>query len=150
MAPKRPSGSARPAHTTRVRAGLAKTPEASDYTSIQQRIKAPDATALRGFSGNADDTQGIPCGFNDYLQLVDWAGRAVVAGKKGFIPIDTPPILLRIGMEPGALLGYIRRKPERWYSALGPVDRLRLLAHSIGLKFIKGISLGRRLCPEPG
>ena len=133
-----------------IRAGLAKTPEASDYTSIQQRINAPDATVLRGFSGNADDTQGIPCGFNDYLQLVDWAGRAVVADKKGFIPIDTPPILLRIGMEPGALLGYIRRKPQRWYSALGPVDRLRLLAHSIGLKFIKGISFGRRLCPTPG
>jgi REP element-mobilizing transposase RayT len=133
-----------------IRAGLAQTPEASDYTSIQQRIQAPDDPGLRRFSGNADDTYGIPCGFKDYLQLVDWAGRAVVAGKKGSIPSETPAILLRLGMQPGAVLEYIRRKPERWYSALGPVDRLRLLAHSIGLKFIKGMSLGRRLCPAPG
>jgi REP element-mobilizing transposase RayT len=133
-----------------IRAGLAQTPEASDYTSIQQRIQAPHAPGLRRFSGNADDTYGIPCDFEDYLQLVDWAGRAVVAGKKGFIPSDTPAIVLRMGMQPGAVLAYIRRKPERWYSALGPVDRVRLLAHSIGLKFIKGISLGRRLCPTPG
>jgi REP element-mobilizing transposase RayT len=133
-----------------IRAGLAQTPEASDYTSIQQRIQAPDHSGLRRFSGNADDTYGIPCDFNDYLQLVDWAGRAVVAGKRGFIPSDTPAIVLRMGMQPGAMLEYIRRKPQRWYSALGPVDRLRLLAHSIGLKFIKGMSLGRRLCPAPG
>ena len=133
-----------------IRAGLAQTPEASDYTSIQQRIQAPDDPALRRFSGNADDTYGIPCDFKDYLQLVDWAGRAVVAGKRGFIPSDTPAIVLRMGMQPGVMLEYIRRKPQRWYSALGPVDRLRLLAHSIGLKFIKGMSLGRRLCPAPG
>jgi len=133
-----------------IRAGLAPTPEASDYTSIQQRVKAPDAPGLRRFSGNADDTHGIPFAFSDYLQLVDWAGRAMVAGKHGFIPADTPAILLRLGMQPGAVLEYIRRKPHRWYSALGPVDRLRLLAASIGLKFIKGISLGRRLCPAPG
>ncbi len=133
-----------------IRAGMAKTPERCDYTSIKERLDHPDRTTLRRFSGNAEDSEGIPFGLKDYVQLVDWAGRAVVAGKKGFIPAGTPPILRRIGMQPGALLDYIRRKPERWYSALGPIDRLRLLAHSVGLKFIKGVSLGRRLCPEPG
>jgi hypothetical protein len=133
-----------------IRAGMAQTPERSDYTSIKERLDHPDSTTLRHFSGNVEDTGGIPFGLKDYVQLVDWAGRAVAAGKRGSIPAGIPPVLRRIGMQPDALLDYIRCKPERWYSALGPTDRLRLLAHSVGLKFIKGVSLGQRLCPEPG
>jgi len=133
-----------------IRAGLAKSLDKSEFTSIKERIEQSQTTPLRRFSGNADDCQGIPFSFPDYLQLVDWAGRAVVAGKKGFIPADTPPVLTRIGMQPSVLLGYIRQKPERWYSALGPVDRIRLLAESLGLRFIKGISLGNWLYPQTG
>jgi REP element-mobilizing transposase RayT len=133
-----------------VRAALARTPEASDFTSIQERINKPDTTELRRFSGNADEGQSIPFAFNDYLQLVDWAGRAIRSDKKGFIPPDTPPILQRLGMEQNVLLNYIRRKPQHFPTALGPAFRLRLLAQSLGLKFIKGVNLGRKLCPEAG
>ena len=68
----------------------------------------------------------------------------------GSIPCEEPPILAGLGMEPAAWLEYIRRKPERWYAALGPTDRLRLLAQSVGQKFIKGVGWWRQLGPQPG
>ncbi len=133
-----------------IRAAMARTPETSHFTSIQERINQADSTKLRSFSGNTDEAQGIPFAFNDYLQLVDWAGRAIRSDKKGFIPPDTPPIVQRLGMDQDVLLNYIGNRPQHFHTALGSVDRLRLLAQSVGLKFIKGVTLGRRLCPAPG
>lgn len=133
-----------------IRAAMATTPEGSNFTSIQERINQPEITVLRRFSGHAEDGEGIPFAFKDYLELVDWAGRALRSDKKGFIPPQTPPLLQRLAMEQGALLDYIGRKPANFHTALGPVFRLRLFAQSVGMKFIKGISLGRRLCPESG
>jgi REP element-mobilizing transposase RayT len=131
-----------------IRAAMARTPEHSKFTSIVERIGDPAAPALRPFSGHADDTHGIPYRFADYLELVDWAGRAIHPFKKGLIPPDTPPILQRLGMEPDNLLDYVCRKPDAFPVALGPVHRLRLFAHSLGQKFVRGMGQGRRLCPD--
>jgi hypothetical protein len=133
-----------------IRAAMATTPETSDFTSIQQRIQQPDATVLARFSDQASDAAAIPCRFPDYLQLVDWAGRAMHPDKKGAIPADTPPILLRLGLDAPELLRYMRHRPDRFVTAIGPVNRMRLFARAVGRQFIMGISLGRRLCPEPG
>ena len=67
------------------RARMAKTPEQSDHTSIQQRIKKAINTQQPGrkdrqpetlfpFVGNPrkDMPQGLPFQLNDYLELVDW------------------------------------------------------------------------------
>ena len=35
-------------------------------------------------------------------------------------------------------------------NALGPVSKVRAMARTAGLKFVKGIRLGQRLCPETG
>ena len=133
-----------------IRAAIAKTPETSYFTSIRERINRRDSTKLRSFSGNADEGQGIPFTFNEYLQLVDWAGRLIRSDKKGSIPPDTPPILRRLGMEQSVLLHYVGSKPQNFPTALGSIVRLRLFAQSLGMKFIKGVSFGRRLCPQIG
>jgi hypothetical protein len=40
----------------------------------------------------------------DYLQLVDWAGRAIRDDKRGAIPNTTPPILERLQLRPQTFL----------------------------------------------
>ena len=132
-----------------IRAAIAKKPEESDFTSIQQRIRDPQDISLRPFAGHDDDDQGIPFNFIDYLEFVDWAGRAIHPHKKGYIPESTPPILERLNMEPEVVLNYLR-KPRARLTALGPVSRMRLLAHSVGLRFIRGINFSKSLCPEAG
>ena len=131
-----------------IRAAMVHTPEQSHYTSVKERIEDPQTPHLLAFSERTDDGRNIPFKLKDYLELVDWSGRAIRSDKKGFIPADTPPILLRLGMEPGTTLDYLQNRPDTFHTALGPVSALRLMAHSLGLSFIRGVSLSKVLCPE--
>ena len=129
-----------------IRAGMAKTPEQSDYTSIQERILQPENSCLRPFTEQDDD--GIPFSLNDYLELVDWGGREIKHNKRGYIPAHAPPILARLKMNAAPVLNYLGKADQTVFSALGPVSMLRAFALSVGRSFIKGQTLGKRLCPE--
>lgn len=144
-----------------VRAGIAETPEESDFTSIQQRIrqhvkpraKSKSATVesqptLMPLVKQSQDRHQNAIGFAllDYLELVDWAGRAIRENKRGAIPEHVPPILQRIGLEPGRYLEHLQglaatEKPIMF----GRVDQLRQAATSLGRCFIKGIGEAQRL-----
>ncbi|NHO67312.1 transposase [Aestuariicella hydrocarbonica] len=101
-----------------IRAGMAKTPETSEHTSIQERIN-PVITLESAIKDQAlasefnlpikpllpfEDTirstcqAGIAYLLSDYLQLVDWTGRAVRDDKRGAIPEHLPPILKRFNI----------------------------------------------------
>ena len=110
-----------------VRAGLARTPEASPYTSVRRRIRSrtrssedaatrPDgwlaplelreATAAPGpqacTSGRrASDKGFLPLSQDDYFRIVDWTGRQVVRGRCGAIPPEIAPALERVGIATG-------------------------------------------------
>ena len=58
--------------------------------------------------------------------------------KRKDLPENSPPILDRLGMDQKTLLNFLCCKPDKFTSVLGPVSRLRQLAQSLGLKFIKG------------
>ena len=104
-----------------IRASLCNTPEASDYTSIKERIapsfdlaKATDdeirqqrlqrfdlpLKPLAQFEGNVTYREqiGILFSLKDYLQLVDTTGRMIRPDKRGAIPINLPPILERLSI----------------------------------------------------
>ena len=129
-----------------IRAAMARTPEQSDYTSIQERIKDTEKSCLRRF-GNEDENS-IPFNLKDYLELVDWGGREVKRNKRGYIPANAPPILTRLNMDASPVLDYLARDDLPSFGALGPVSMLRAFAKSIGRKFIKGHAFGERLWPE--
>ena len=129
-----------------IRAAMARTPEQSDYTSIQERILQPKDSCLRPFAEHDDD--GIPFGLKDYLELVDWAGREIKHNKRGYIPTHTPPILTRLKMDVSPVLDYLGQADQPTFSALGPVSRLRVFAQSLGQCFVKGQALGKQLWPE--
>jgi REP element-mobilizing transposase RayT len=129
-----------------IRANIAKTPELSDYTSIQERVKQPQSGYLRPFEEKEEN--GIPFKLKDYLELVDWAGREIKLNKRGYIPASAPPILVRLQMGAAPVLDYLAKDDPPSTSALGPISKLRVFAASVGRKFVKGHVLGNRLCPE--
>lgn len=131
-----------------IRAAIAKTPEQSDYTSIQERIRNPRSTTLRPFAEGSDDKHGILFNIKEYLELVDWSGRKIRLGEAESIQSSTPPILTRLSMEAAPVLDYLSRADRPVFGALGPVSKLREFAKSIGQSFIKGQELGKQLCPE--
>ena len=105
-----------------IRADMAKTPESSEHTSIKERIvpsfqldtavkQQIKLGALRYFnvalkplsqfeeSIKNEYQKGILFSLKDYLELVDFTGRAIVPNKRGAIALNTPPILHRLCLE---------------------------------------------------
>jgi REP element-mobilizing transposase RayT len=131
-----------------IRAAIATMPEQSEFTSIRDRIGNPQDHGLHPFSDGSNHNPSLPIRFKDYLELVDWAGRRIDKNKQGHIAQNTPPIMQRLAMDSAVLLDFLKQKPEVPIRALGTVSQLRALARSVGQKYLRGISLGRRLCPE--
>ncbi len=105
-----------------IRAKMAKTPETSEYTSIKERIKPSfqldtavkeqiELGALRyfktplkpmtQFEGTVKNEyqKGILFSLKDYMELVDYTGRAIVPNKRGAIELSLPPILNRLCLD---------------------------------------------------
>ncbi|MCP4040853.1 MAG: hypothetical protein GY731_02705 [Gammaproteobacteria bacterium] len=122
-----------------IRAGVAETPETSEFTSIEQRIRhwKQDSTqdtkspSLMALVKQDEDSHPNAIGFNiqDYLELVDWAGRIVRDGKRGSIPVNIPPILNRLGLESKGYLHHIGGKREKAHPlVLGTTHHIRRVA----------------------
>ncbi|WP_299495214.1 transposase [uncultured Shewanella sp.] len=87
-----------------IRAKMAETPESSDFTSIQRRIKAglkgELPAKLLDFVGDErlDMSKGLHFHLDDYLQLVDETGRIIRNDKRGAISESAMPILNRLNI----------------------------------------------------
>ncbi len=87
-----------------VRAGIEKTPENSQYTSVQKRIQAAkqqkQLQSLMPFVGNPrkNKPEGLPFKLDEYLSLLDITGRCIREDKKGFIDNNLPKILERLNI----------------------------------------------------
>ena len=111
-----------------IRAQMAKTPEQSNFTSIQRRIKAAmhgkQPKRLLPFVGN--EQQELPKGLTfkvqDYLALVDDTGRMVRDDKRGAIQSSTTNILNILNMP---LDNWLKVTLEFKYLFTGPVGRLQ-------------------------
>lgn len=107
-----------------IRAGISDTLQTSDFTSIQQRINDLKATKsevkpaaahstlpeditlkpLVEFDGptHLDTQSGLPFHFCDYLELIDWTGRAIRPDKTGYIDASQPKLLQQLGISSSA------------------------------------------------
>lgn len=140
-----------------IRAGIAKTPEDSAFTSIHQRIRALKLDD-RGSRLNdsrirlarfTDEPQAvappIPYTLRDYLVLIDWSGRAIRKDKRGAIDATLPPILGRLGIEPDEWELLVSRRGSVFGRAMGKLDRMRLYAATLGQSWIRGVGIAQRI-----
>ena len=134
---------------------------ATAVTSIQQRIAQWQAAkgqvqaalaevetesletaivSLMPFSEAAEstDTPAIPHTCADYLDLVDWSGRAISPGKRGAIPEDLPPILQRLRLRPEKYLDYVGKRQRAFPNVLGAVEGIKRCTAHFGNTFLKG------------
>ena len=141
-----------------IRAGMAKTPEQSDHTSIKRRIKQAlnakqpclpeqQPTALLAFAGNPreDMPDGIPFVLSDYLALVDWSGRIIREDKKGHIPKHLPDILQRLDIDPRNWVYLTKNFEHPFKNLVGTVHHVRKTCENIGKNWVHGISQCEKL-----
>jgi REP element-mobilizing transposase RayT len=134
-----------------IRADMAKTPEESDFTSIQERIQkamCKQTCTLFPFQDKCtNNDSSIPFELNDYIALVDWSGRAILHNKRGSIPENTPPILLRLGIDETSWIQHIHYFERQFPTVAGNIDKLKELAELTSRRWIKG--MGQAFNPAP-
>ena len=75
---------------------------------------------------------------HDYLELVDYSGRAIRDDKRGFIVQATPPILQRLGINPDAWLEAMGPKGIHMATVLGDSACIEDCTKAHHLRFIAG------------
>ena len=133
-----------------IRAGIATTPESSEFTSIYDRIQAMKAKVkteirLRQFTGQAPKEHTLPCSQDDYLALLDWTGRAIRGAKRGHIDYALPSILNRLNIDSAAWQETMQPNGNVFGRAMGQLDHLRLHAKALGQSWIKGLRQAERM-----
>jgi hypothetical protein len=121
-----------------IRAGIASTPEQSDHTSIKARIGGRANHLLPFAASGVPDDKAIPIQRNDYLELVDWSGRALRSDKRGAIPAGVPPVLERLRMRPDDWTREMRHYGRWYYRAVGSIEALRHYCQHLGQQWLKG------------
>ncbi|MDO3382463.1 transposase [Gilvimarinus algae] len=153
-----------------IRAGMTDSPETSDFTSVQERLGIDRSTRVRTqntpstqhqdplnlaelmpFSGSehkGNQPNHLPFDLTDYLQLVDWTGRAIRNDKRGAINQRLPDILQRLGIPSKDWLDTCWHIEKRFGRVIGPVAKITELCEALNLKWMHGISQCRRLYPQ--
>ena len=145
-----------------IRAGMAETLDDSAHTSIQQRIadyaeknttkKTSETTTgsektvveLCDFVGDNQALDGIAYHLEDYFELADWTGRAILEDKNGFIPDKTPNILSQLGIDEDLWIDTVSNFGNRFYSHAGPVDKMEQICKRAGKQWMQGIRACKR------
>jgi REP element-mobilizing transposase RayT len=140
-----------------IRAGIAATPEDSEFTSICDRIRAlrPNAkegestarpkVRLRAFASDSHRKAAIPYTLSDYLDLVDWTGRCVRAGKRGFLDERLPVIARRLNIDADAWKSAMQPRGNIFGRAMGRLDHMRLHANTLGQSWVRGLRSASKL-----
>ena len=138
-----------------IRAGIAETPETSDFTSIKARIEAQAEHAsesiqplrtpagLRPFAGDESlepAEPGLPFHLLDYLELVDWTGRAIRDDKRGAIPSHLASILERLSLNQDNWLTTVKYFGHRFPKVMGTLDNIKDYAAKVGQAWVRGQS----------
>jgi REP element-mobilizing transposase RayT len=168
-----------------VRAGIAETPEASDHTSIQERVgglpesaesksRSEDSTPAKDLGAAALNVEGlraekevqplpqaqlmpfdataqtpwaVPFAFEDYLELVDWTGRALRSDKRGHVAARQPKILDRMGIDGERFISYAERLLKEFGTVVGAPQAMAKLCARRQTKYLRGIHAAREMFP---
>jgi REP element-mobilizing transposase RayT len=113
-----------------IRAKMAATPEDSDHTSLQLRVKAAlkgkQPTELLPFIDNEklNQPKGINFSLKDYLELVDETGKIIRDDKRGVVSAHATKILTRLNI---SAANWIKITSEFGTLFHGPVGTLQEL-----------------------
>lgn len=132
-----------------IRAKIATTPEDSDFTSIQDRIRAlRNKSYSIKLNSNSPRLISIEEATNgrltteQYLQVVDCTGRIYKEGK-GRIPKEIEDIFSRIKINPEMWVDTISNYRYKFRRIIGPAEQLIHAAKKIGKQWFHGINAAR-------
>jgi REP element-mobilizing transposase RayT len=132
-----------------IRAIMADRLAASAHTSVASRIQTIKSDPTR-LAQRLRPIAGLPyaefdLSVADYLQLLDWTGRALAPGKRGRIAGGSPAILSIIDRDPNRWATRVAAFGGGWARAVGSAHDLVALAERLSQRWLKGLGLALRL-----
>jgi REP element-mobilizing transposase RayT len=141
-----------------IRAGIAKTPEDSEFTGIYDRIIArgmhTEAASLQPppdswlcpitTDGTTKPDSILNMELDDYLRLVDWSGRQIREDKRGAIPVDLAPILERLKVDPDHWLRTVTGFEGFFFRVAGRLKSMTEAARQAGVRWLRGCRASRQ------
>ncbi len=130
-----------------IRAGIANTPEDSDFTSVQDRI---DDYKKKDVSKKHTGPKLLPIeeisektiSLEEYLELVDTTGR-LMHNDKASMPTNLKPILERIKVTPSEWLETTKKLRRRFNRIVGPHKCIEIAAKKAKKEWFHGIAAAR-------
>ncbi|MEJ2609343.1 MAG: hypothetical protein P8179_04445 [Candidatus Thiodiazotropha sp.] len=132
-----------------IRVGIAAIPEKSEFTSIADRavelkrsisLNEEDHTRqpshLHPFTGNPRDEmpKGLAFHLTDYIELLDWTGRAILEDKRGFISSEQSPMLERLRIDPKNRLTMTQKVESQFKWLVGAINALKATCEKFGYR----------------
>jgi len=140
-----------------VRAGMCDDIESSDFTSIQERIKqyqydkkhqviekesqrpSEQPSSLLPFSSH-NNQRSIAFTLYDYLELIDWSGRAITPNKLGAISPISPKLLDVLNISPDDWIKIVKDFRRQYGNFAGSEQALRQCANKHHSCWYKGVA----------
>jgi putative transposase len=138
-----------------VRAGMATSLEGSAFTSIGARLAAgaeakeksrpqpitpPGLAPLRGERKRRAELERLSISLTDYVDLLDWTGRAARDDKAGVITGPPPELLVEAELNSAAWLETVQQWSARLWDVVGARDEVERAAAARGKAWLKGLS----------
>ncbi len=95
--------------------------------------------------GRASNRGCLPLTQTEYLQLLDWTGRQIRRDKRGQIPSDLAPIVLRLGIHPDQWLHLVSHYGKLFRSAAGRPASLEEEATRREKRWLQGSASARQV-----
>lgn len=129
-----------------IRAGIVEELQYSLHTSIKKRIenlKTNNSLINKNIKpfASSSNHQSINIKLNDYIELVEWAGRSIVHPNKAKMPAHINSLLSSFNLQPEHWLKQIKLLNQGSPHAIGSVKNLKDKAKSLSKKWIKGIGV---------
>ena len=133
-----------------IRAGMVKELQQSLHTSIKKRLGAlqvqPELLkqSIKPMSGNTGG-QSVRIKLDEYVALVEWAGKSIVHPDKAKMPAHINTLLTNLNLQPDNWLQQFQKVNQGAACAIGSVAHLKDKAKSLSKKWLKGIGSCRLL-----
>ena len=161
-----------------IRSKAATTLQNSQHTSIHDRITAYKAEAAVKHLKNKDnpgtltkarkeqlqhkqkqsraadwlaklESCAISCTTSEYLQILDWTGRQLKAGKRGRIADNVKPILTRLQLDHNNWLKTVDGYGRTFWRVAGRTEAIEEAAAKVGRKWFRGILAAKSVFVTP-
>lgn len=145
-----------------LRAGMVERPEEAQYASVAQRFSTAAGRPFFGIGPRIMDfpadgaLQGeeqltpLPITLLEYLELIDWSGRAVIAGKGAAMSEDVPRVLDRLGIGSDVFGDFVAGDRGFGLAVLGDPESLGSWAEALGRRHLNGRRLAAALFRRAG